>query len=271
MIATENLKGRSGVYCAIHRDTLKCYVGSSIDIGGRRKAHLMRARNGSHFNFHKAIRKYGADAFDFEVLETCLREQLIERENFWIRFYQSAGLKGFNVLDTALPKQSGVVSEATRARLRESVKNRPPVREETKRLIAEANRNRSPETHQRMSEAQKRKPPITEETRARMIAALKLRHKTKPRTLETRAKLSASLMGHAVSEETRAKLRAANFGKTRPPEVGAKIAAANKGRKHVGEALENMRKSKTPEWRRRVSETMKRVCAERKARKDQLQ
>jgi group I intron endonuclease len=266
MIATENLKGVSGVYCAIHRDSLKCYVGSSISMGGRRKGHIMAARNGAPANFHAALRKYGKDAFDFEVLERCGKEHLRDRETFLIKFYQSSGLKGFNTSPTAQFRPDGIVSEATRARLRESVKNRPPIREETRRLMAEAGRNRSPETHKRMSEAQKRKPPISEETRARMVAALYRRPK---RTEATCAKLSASLMGHKVSPETRAKLRLAVLGKTRPPEVGAKIAAANKGRKHSAQSLDNMRKSKTPEWRAKVSATMKKVCAERKSRQGQ--
>jgi predicted GIY-YIG superfamily endonuclease len=48
MITTgENLKGVSGVYCATHRETGMVYIGSSLNIGKRRKRHLSDAQTGS--------------------------------------------------------------------------------------------------------------------------------------------------------------------------------------------------------------------------------
>ena len=54
---------------------------------------------------------------------------------------------------------------------------------------------------------------------------------------ETRAKISASLMGHPISDETRAKWRSQRAGaKRKPPspETRAKIGAAQKGRPNRG-------------------------------------
>ena len=49
-------------------------------------------------------------------------------------------------------------------------------------------------------------------------------------TPETRAKMSASRMGHSTSPETRAKLRDANLGKKKSPEARAKMSVAKKGK-----------------------------------------
>lgn len=280
---------------------------------------MSQARAGSMMNFHRAIRQHGKDAFDFEVLEFCPVEQFPDRETFWIKFYQSAGLKGFNTLDNGysmrptytaseatrarlreaaknkppiteatreLLREAGrnmsqetkkkigravaarIVSEETRAKIKASIKNRPPVSDETRSKLAEANRNRSAEVRARMSEAQRRKPAMPKECRDRIAETLKRRGARPP---EVVAKMRASAMGHEVSEETRAKLRAASLGQVHSPETRAKISAANLGRKFSGEALENIRKAKTPEWRRKVSETMKKVCAERKSIKEKSQ
>jgi group I intron endonuclease len=145
MIATENLKGRSGVYCAIHRDSLKCYVGSSRNMHERRLAHLERV-NGPRCTspFHRALRDLGPASFDFEVLEFCKPSQLSEREDFWIKFYECAGLKGFNTNPTSTYFRIGNLSEATKARMREAHKNRAPITEETRRKRSESCKGRVP-------------------------------------------------------------------------------------------------------------------------------
>ena len=95
----ENLGTQSrvcGVYCFIHRDSGRCYVGSSIDIYSRRKVHICNSRNSGVTCFNNAMRKYGVEAFDFEIIERCLPEMRFDREEFWIKFYDSAGVNGFN-------------------------------------------------------------------------------------------------------------------------------------------------------------------------------
>lgn len=56
------------------------------------------------------------------------------------------------------------------------------------------------------------------------------RHSNFSPSAETRAKLSAALMGHPVSEQTRKKISAINKGRKHTPEARAKISEA--GRKH---------------------------------------
>ena len=42
-----------------------------------------------------AIKKYGKDAFTFEILEECTPEQLNERESYWIKYYDTIN-NGYN-------------------------------------------------------------------------------------------------------------------------------------------------------------------------------
>ena len=46
----------------------KVYIGQTIDIERRKSEHLKDAERGTGFVFHRALRKYGIDCFDFDVL-----------------------------------------------------------------------------------------------------------------------------------------------------------------------------------------------------------
>jgi len=58
------------VYLITHIDSGRGYVGQYINdcVERRWKRHQREARNGSHLPFHRAIAKYGSDAFKVEVL-----------------------------------------------------------------------------------------------------------------------------------------------------------------------------------------------------------
>lgn len=76
-----------GVYVITERATGKMYVGSSLNIRGRRAKH----RNG----------KYPRDKFDFEVLLTCEEnvtiDELDELERYYIRELGCLHPDGFNL------------------------------------------------------------------------------------------------------------------------------------------------------------------------------
>lgn len=76
----------------------KVYIGQTVRPLQRRwNQHIIDAQN--HKNeknhFHSAIRKYGKQNFKAEVIETCLEEQLNEKEKYWINFYDSYN-NGYN-------------------------------------------------------------------------------------------------------------------------------------------------------------------------------
>lgn len=87
-----------GIYKYTNKINNHIYIGQSIDIETRQKNHLYAANNekASDYNvpFHKAIRKYGINNFDFEIIaevkpEEYSQELLNNLEKFFIQYYDS--------------------------------------------------------------------------------------------------------------------------------------------------------------------------------------
>lgn len=64
----------------------KIYIGSAINLEGRKRGHFSKLINGKHHSCYlqNAYNKYGENSFVFEILEYCEKECLIEREQFYI-------------------------------------------------------------------------------------------------------------------------------------------------------------------------------------------
>lgn len=89
-----------GIYIIHCHLSMKVYVGSSINITNRQWDHKTRLKAKKHPNNHlqSAYNLYGGTAFSYSILEECTKEQLVERESYWIRFYDSVNPdKGYNV------------------------------------------------------------------------------------------------------------------------------------------------------------------------------
>lgn len=87
-----------GIYKYTNQINGKVYIGQSIDIRQRQYAHKSSAYNekANDFNtqFHQAIRKYGIENFDFEILEEIAPEEynkvyLDQLEKYYIKKYDS--------------------------------------------------------------------------------------------------------------------------------------------------------------------------------------
>ena len=80
-----------GIYRVVNHVNGKCYVGQSTNIekrwGEPRRGLNYHKHDGYHL--YEAIRKYGLDNFDFEVLEECDVSVLDEREKHWICVFNS--------------------------------------------------------------------------------------------------------------------------------------------------------------------------------------
>lgn len=89
------------IYRAINTVNGKSYIGKTektLDV--RRDLHLAAAKQKSQFAFHRAIAKYGIDAFEWHVLETCDSiESLNAKEKDYIKLYESFGPKGYNMTE----------------------------------------------------------------------------------------------------------------------------------------------------------------------------
>lgn len=82
-----------GIYKITNQINGKCYIGQSTNILKRWAEHRNRATSkgseGYEGHFYRSIRKYGLNNFSFEILEECPKEDLNEKEIFYIMKYHS--------------------------------------------------------------------------------------------------------------------------------------------------------------------------------------
>lgn len=90
----KQLPHESGIYRVYTTFNNACYIGQAKDIYRRFNSHHIhdyKNENNSCYNtkFYSALRKYGLDAFEIEILELCPIEELDKKEIFYINKYDS--------------------------------------------------------------------------------------------------------------------------------------------------------------------------------------
>ena len=171
----------------------KIYVGQTKSKlpSYRWNRHKYSVNKGCTVPIHNAMRLYGIEKFNFEIVCLCeTLEELNSREIELILNYNALCPNGYNIM------KGGDNFERT---------------EEHKRKIGDALRNKkkSPEHIEKMkiSRKGKRKQPFTEEHKQRISEA----HigKKKPQSIEHREKINKALTGKKRSVETIEKMRSA--------------------------------------------------------------
>ncbi|MDD5538722.1 MAG: GIY-YIG nuclease family protein [Candidatus Omnitrophica bacterium] len=168
------------IYKAINKINGKIYIGQTVGSLGKRITEHCRSSVGF---FSRALRKYGREGFDFEIIENCeSRKELSEREIYWIGFFGCKYPVGYNLTD------GGENPPSQKGRKRT---------EETKRKLKG---KRGPRGCKR-----------SEETRAKMAAAkIGNAHSLGcKRTDETKEKMRVAMTGKTLSLEQRRKCSAA--------------------------------------------------------------
>ncbi len=204
----------SGVYrirCLVNS---KVYVGSSLAIDRRLSGHRRNLIRGKHVNAHlqAAWDKYGADAFEFDIIERVDPERLLDVEQFYIDWHQASDrTRGFNIRLKAESNVGLPVSEETRRRISIAQKGHG-ASAETRAKIGAKHKGKtiSPEAREKMRAAKLGKK-MSDEARANMTVSMLARGP------EWRAKLSEAKKGNKNS-----------LGRIQPPEIRAKISAASK-------------------------------------------
>lgn len=87
-----------GIYKITNLLTKECYVGQSVDIAKRLAEHVkcgLGIDTPSGNKLYASMQKYGIQHFSFELLEQCNRDELNQKEKFYISLYQSCE-NGFN-------------------------------------------------------------------------------------------------------------------------------------------------------------------------------
>jgi group I intron endonuclease len=88
-----------GVYSVKNIINDKRYIGQSIDVARRMNEHKSRRENNRKYKtnneLYREIEEYGLENFKFEILEECKKEELFEKETYWINYYLS-NIDGYN-------------------------------------------------------------------------------------------------------------------------------------------------------------------------------
>jgi group I intron endonuclease len=115
---------KSGIYSIINKITGFRYVGGSINIPKRFSQHKDDLKNNKHDNAYlqNAWNKYWSVSFEFEVLEYCEKEKLIEREQFWIDSLSTVRPDGYNLKSNASSNLGIVFGPQARANMSASRK-----------------------------------------------------------------------------------------------------------------------------------------------------
>lgn len=90
----------SGIYKITNKVNNKVYIGSSTDLFRRIRYHKNLLRIHKHINSHlqSAYCKYGVENFEYEIIEVCCSELLLEKEQLKIRELNSNnGEFGYNI------------------------------------------------------------------------------------------------------------------------------------------------------------------------------
>lgn len=83
---------KMGIYKITNIKTKECYIGQAVNIKDRWVEHVkcgLGIDTPSGNKLYKAMSDYGLWNFSFEVLEECTREQLNEKEKYYISLYNS--------------------------------------------------------------------------------------------------------------------------------------------------------------------------------------
>lgn len=82
-----------GIYKLTNKINGKSYIGQSVCIEKRFKNHINTINNVTDhcydYPIYRALRKYGINNFDFEIIEECKHDELDEREKYWISVFDT--------------------------------------------------------------------------------------------------------------------------------------------------------------------------------------
>lgn len=113
-----------GIYYIKNLFNEKLYIGSSSGILKRWKNHVRELTDNIHPSkyLQLAWNKYGEQAFEFIIIETCEKEKLTEREQYWIDNSNCIIPNGYNILTKARSRLGTKHSEETKAKISKSIK-----------------------------------------------------------------------------------------------------------------------------------------------------
>ncbi len=89
---------KNGIIYKITSPTRRIYIGKSVNF----KSRLNRYKNlncKSQTKLYRSLNKYGFNNHTVEIIESCTKEELNEKEKYWIKFYNSNSEDHLNSTD----------------------------------------------------------------------------------------------------------------------------------------------------------------------------
>jgi group I intron endonuclease len=209
-----------GVYKITHIASGKSYIGISKDIYRRWVQHKSwvntKARRSA---IYAAMQKYGIDAFSWQIIEECCKDDLERREQHWIAVFDTFR-NGYNL--TAGGEYNKQVSDETRKRMSEAHKGKKISKESIEKRV------------KRGSDHYGYGKQRDEETRKKISQSLT----GKKQSDETKLKRSKSLTGRKMSQEAVEKSRIARTGIKFSEQARKNLSEAHKGKKQSLETIQ---------------------------------
>ncbi len=213
------------IYRAINLDNNKSYIGQTTS-SLKRRIQQHQTTN-KCLLFHRAIEKHGIEKFSWEILCECSKEELDEKESFYIKEYNTISPYGYNLTsggagcigykhDDASKEKIGavhrgkVLSKETKEKMSIShvgLKHTKETREKMKlRKNGMLGKKHSEETKRKMSKVMtgKKRPDITERNSKR--TGEKNPMFGKKHTSETRKKISEKRWGKREEQKSNDRL-----------------------------------------------------------------
>lgn len=116
------------IYRAINTINGKSYIGKTEkSLETRREWHIASVKQKSQFAFHRAIAKYGIEAFEWHIVHICDNlDDLNSKEKEYIKLYESFGINGYNMTAGGEGQTGWVPSAETRALWSKQRRGRQP-------------------------------------------------------------------------------------------------------------------------------------------------
>lgn len=236
----------TGIYIIKNKTNNKVYIGQALNIKNRWKKHINILSKNKYIDkkqkpthLQAAWNKDGEENFTFDILEECSKEELDDKEKYWIAYYKSNNRDyGYNKTDGG---SNGMPTEESRIKMSEAAVGKPKSEEHKQNM-----RKPKSEEHRRNIGKGKQGIPISEEAKQKISNANKGKEsafKGKKHTEESLQKMSDALKGKDTwmkgkhhTEESRRKISENNgrgwLGKNLPEEMKKKISDSHKGEKN---------------------------------------
>ena len=229
------INGFSNIYIITNKVNGKQYIGQTISPSVRFQHHIRDARNSkkNHRLLARAICKYGAESFEYKIVEENIPlNEVHQRERWWIETKHTKKPNGYNLTDGGEGTFGYSHTEEAKQKMSKSAKGRKlkvPRSEEYRKAISERQKGRflSEETKRKISEA----------------------HTGKTISEETKQKIQFTQKNRGLTEKHKEKIRQArqNMSKEQKDMICKKAVATKKENgvdfgKHFREMDENRKK-----------------------------